>query len=158
MHTRVEKTPTCRWHRPCSLRYHGLAHSSYLGTDLSFSEDFFSERRRELHPARQQTKDRRLLSRCRNVLKFLAEKLSEHLAKQGVIFTKCFHDPLRLMGEERLTDGTHIRRVGTTAINHGCLLARHCTYFFHRHDQVPLPQTHRVANFPLHHSEPEPSE
>lgn len=118
-------------------------------------EDYFAERQAELLPSGEQAKDGRTFSWCGDVLEFLTEGLEKHLAQNGITFTKPFPGPFQLMDEDQSTDGNHVRRFWTIALDHGCPLARLCTYFFHRHDQVALPQPPQVVSFPLDHSEPE---
>ena len=127
--------------------------------DLSRTiEDYFAERRAELLPSGEQTKDGRRFSWCGDVLEFLTEGLAERLAAKGITFSKSFPGPFRLMDEEQLAGGNHVRRFWTMALNHGCPIARLCTYFFHRHDQVPLPQPPHVVAYPPDHPVPEAPE
>jgi len=121
-------------------------------------EGYFAERQAELLPSGEQTKDGKQFSWCGDVLEFLTEGLVEHLAARGITFSKSFPGPFRLMDEEQLANGDHVRRFWTMALNHGCPIARLCTYFFHRHDQVPLPHPPQVVAFPPDHPEPEAAE
>jgi hypothetical protein len=121
-------------------------------------EDYFAERQAELLPSGDRTKDGKRFSWCGDVLEFLTEGLAERLAASGITFSKSFPGPFRLMDEEQLEGGNHIRRFWTMALDHGCPLARLCTYFFHRHDQVPLPQPPHVVAYPPDHPEIEVTE
>jgi hypothetical protein len=121
-------------------------------------EDYFAERQAKLLPSGEQTKDGRQLAWCGDVLEFLTEGLSERLAARGITFSKSFPGPFRLMDEEQLEGGNHIRRFWTMALAHGCPIARLCTHFFHRHDQIPLPRLPRVTAYPPDHPEPEAAE
>jgi Family of unknown function (DUF6022) len=121
-------------------------------------EEHFAERQAEILPSGQQTKDGKRLSWCGDVLEYLTEGLAERLAARGITFSKAFPGPFRLMDEDQLTDGQHVRRFWTMALDHGCPIARLCTYFFHRHDQVTLPQPPRVIAYPPDHPEPDTEE
>ena len=118
-------------------------------------EEYFAERQAEILPSGQQTKSGKRLSWCGVVLEFLTEGLAERLAASGITFSKAFPGPFRLMDEDQLTDGRHVRRFWTVAFDHGCPVARLCTYFFHCHDQVTLPQPPRVIAYPPDHPEPD---
>jgi hypothetical protein len=118
-------------------------------------EDYLAERQAEVLPSGELAKDGRRFSWCGDVLEFLTEGLAERLAARGITFTESFPGPFQLMDEEQLADGRHIRRFWTTALLQGCPIARLCTYFFHRHDQVPLPQPPRVVAYPADHPDPE---
>jgi hypothetical protein len=127
--------------------------------DLSRTiEDYFAERRTELLSSGEQTKDGKRFSWCGDVLEFLTEGLAERLAAKGITFSKSFPGPFQLMDEEQLADGNHIRRFWTMALDHGCPIAHLCTYFFHRHDQVPLPQLPQVIAYPPDYLETEAAE
>jgi hypothetical protein len=65
----------------------------------------------------------------------------------GITFAHPFPGPLRLMDEVQRADGQHVRRFLTVALHHGCPIARICTFFFHRHDQISLPQAPLVMAF-----------
>ncbi len=121
-------------------------------------EEHFAERQAEILPSGQQTKDGKRLSWCGDVLEFLTEGLAERLAASGITFSKAFPGPFRLMDEDQLTDGQHVRRFWTMALDHGCPIARLCTCFFHRHDQVTLPQPPRVIAYPPDHPVPDTEE
>lgn len=121
-------------------------------------EDYFAERQTDVLPSGEQTKDGRRLSWCGDVLEFLTEGLAERFAARGITFSKSFPGPFRLMDEEQLMDGNHVRRFWTMALDHGCPIARLCTYFFHRHDQVLLPRPPQVVAYPPDHLGPEASE
>lgn len=121
-------------------------------------EAFLAERQAELLPSGEKTKDGTTFSWCGEVFEFLTAGLAERLAKRGITFSKSFPGPFRLMDEEQHADGSHVRRFWTTALEHGCPIAKICTYFFHRHDQVRLPQLPQVVSFPLDHPESEESE
>lgn len=118
-------------------------------------EDYFAERQAELLPSGEQTKDGRRFSWCGELLEFLIEGLAERLAPIGITFSKSFPGPFRLMDEDQLANGDHVRRFWTVALEHGCPIARLCTYFFHRHDIVPLPQPPRVVAYPPDQPGPE---
>lgn len=121
-------------------------------------EEYFAERQAKLLPSGEQTKDGKQFSWCGDVLEYLTDGLAERLAARGITFSKAFPGPFRLMDEDQLTDGRHIRRFWTMALDHGCPVARLCTYFFHRHDQVTLPQPPRVVAYPPDHPEPDQEE
>ncbi|NJN37216.1 MAG: hypothetical protein HC794_09430 [Nitrospiraceae bacterium] len=121
-------------------------------------EDYFAERQAELLPSGKQTKDGKQLSWCGDVLEFLTEGLADRLAARGITFSKSFPGPFRLMDEEQLEGGNHIRRFWTMALAQGCPIARLCTHFFHRHDQIPLPQLPQVTAYPPDHPAPEAAE
>jgi len=118
-------------------------------------EEYFAERQAEILPSGEQTKDGKRLSWCGDVLEYLTEGLAERLAARGITFNKAFPGPFRLMDEDQLTDGRHVRRFWTMALDRGCPIAQLCTYFFHRHDQVTLPQPPQVIAYPLDHPEPD---
>ena len=118
-------------------------------------EEHFIARQAELLPSGEQAKDGRRFSWCGDLLEFLTEGLTERLAARGITFSKCFPGPFRLLDEEQSANGDHVRRFWTTALSHGCPIARLCTYFFHRHDRVPLPQLPRVIAYPPDHPNPE---
>lgn len=118
-------------------------------------EAYFAERQAEILPSGEQSKDGKRLSWCGDVLEYLTDGLAERLAARGITFSKTFPGPFRLMDEDQLTDGQHIRRFWTMALDHGCPITKLCTYFFHRHDQIPLPKPPRVVAYPLDHPEPE---
>ena len=145
---------------PSLLYTSGMDHrTSFTPEDISRTiEDYFAERQAELLPSGEQTKDGKRFSWCGDVLEFLTDGLTERLAAQGITFSKSFPGPFRLMDEEQLAGGDHVRRFWTMALNHGCPIARLCTYFFHRHDQVPLPYPPQVVAFPPDHPEPEAAE
>ena len=121
-------------------------------------EEYLAERQAELLPSGDRTKDGKRFTWCGDVLEFLTDGLAERLATSGITFSKSFPGPFRLMDEEQLTGGNHIRRFWTIALHRGCPIARLCTYFFHRHDQVPLPQLPHVVAYPPDHPEPEAAE
>jgi hypothetical protein len=121
-------------------------------------EDYLAERQAELLPSGDRTKDGKRFTWCGDVLEFLTDGLAERLATSGITFSKSFPGPFRLMDEEQLTGGNHIRRFWTIALHRGCPIARLCTYFFHRHDQVPLPHPPHVVAYPPDHPEPEAAE
>ena len=111
-------------------------------------EAYFSERQSELLPSGAQARDGRHFSWCGDVLEFLIEGLTERLANQGITFSKSFPGPFRLMDEDQFASGDHVRRFWTMALHRGCPIARVCTYFLHRHDQVMLPQPPTVVAYP----------
>jgi hypothetical protein len=121
-------------------------------------EEHFMTRQAELLPSGEQTKDGRRFSWCGDLLEFFTEGLSECLAARGITFSKSFPGPFRLMDEEQAANGNHVRWFWTTALSQGCPIARLCTYFFHRHDQVPLPQLPQVVahppDYPDHETKP----
>jgi hypothetical protein len=121
-------------------------------------EDYFAERQSNLLPCGAQTKDGRTFSWCGEVLEYLTEELTERLAARGITFNHPFPGPFRLMDEDQLADGRHVRRFWTTVLAQGCPIARLCTYFVHRHDQVSLPQLPHVVAFPADHPDQEATE
>jgi len=121
-------------------------------------QEYFAERQAEILSSGEQTRDGRRLSWCGDVLEFLTEGLAERLATRGITFSKTFPGPFRLMDEDQQTDGQHVRRFWTMALDHGCPIACLCTYFFHRHDRVTLPQPPRVIAYPPDHPEPDTEE
>ena len=134
-------------------------HSPVTPEDLSRTiEEYFAERQSQLLPPGEETKDGRRFSWCGDVLDFLTEGLAERLASSGITFSKSFPGPFQLMDEEQLAGGNHIRRFWTMALAQGCPIARLCTCFFHRHDQVPLPQLPQVVVYPPDHPGPEAAE
>lgn len=106
-----------------------------------------AERQMELLPSGEASKDGRYFAWCGDILDFLTEGLAERCAAKGITFTDVFPGPFRLMDEEQQPDGQHVRRFWTVALHRGCPIARICTYFFHRHDQVSLPQLPRVVGY-----------
>ena len=118
-------------------------------------EAYFAERHAYLLPNGEETRDGRRFSWCGDVLDFLTEGLPERLAAQGITFSKSFPGPFRLMDEDQSPNGDHVRRFWTTALAHGCPIARLCTAFFHRHDRVELPRPPKVEAFPPDLPEPE---
>jgi hypothetical protein len=118
-------------------------------------EEHFAMRQAELLPSGEETRDGRRFSWCGDLLEFFTEGLTERLAASGITFSKSFPGPFRLMDEEQTANGDHVRRFWTTALSHSCPIARLCTYFFHRHDRVTLPQLPKVVAFPPDHPEPE---
>lgn len=145
---------------PSLLSVSAMDHRTPLSPEhLSRSiEGYFAERQAELLPSGEQTKDGKQFSWCGDVLEFLTEGLGDRLAARGITFSKSFPGPFRLMDEEQLANGDHVRRFWTMALDHGCPIAKLCTYFFHRHDQVPLPQPPHVVAYPPDHPAPEASE
>ncbi len=121
-------------------------------------EEHFVARQADLLPSGEQTKEGRRFSWCGDVLEFLTEGLAERLAARGITFSKSFPGPFRLMDEDQLEGGNHIRRFWTMALAQGCPIARLCTHFFHRHDQIPLPQLPQVTAYPPDHPAPEAAE
>lgn len=121
-------------------------------------EDYFTERHADLIASGEQTKDGRVFSWFGEVLEYLTEGLAERLAARGLTFGRPFPGPFQLMDEEHLPDGRHVRRFWTTVLAHGCPIARLCTYFFHRHDRVTLPQLPKVVAFPANHPDQETTE
>ncbi|MDO9117457.1 MAG: hypothetical protein Q7U39_05845 [Nitrospira sp.] len=117
-------------------------------------EAYFAERQAAILPSGEQTTDGKQLSWCGEVLEYLTEGLAERLAGRGITFSKAFPGPFRLMDEDQMADGQHVRRFWTMALDHGCPIARLCTIFFHRHDNVTLPQPPRVMAYPPDHPEP----
>lgn len=118
-------------------------------------EEHFATRQAELLPSGEQTKDGRRFSWCGDLLEFFTEGLAERLAASGITFSKSFPGPFRLWDEEQSANGEHVRRFWTTALSQGCPIARLCTYFFHRHDRVTLPQLPKVVAYPPDHPDPE---
>jgi hypothetical protein len=122
-------------------------------------QDYLAERHSTILPSGDHAQDGRQFTWCGEVLEFLTEGLVERFAARGITFTKSFPGPFRLMDEDQQADGQHVRRFWTVALDHGCPIAKLCTFFFHRHDQVPLPQPPQVVGFPPDHQEaPEAAE
>ncbi|GKS59140.1 hypothetical protein YTPLAS18_26670 [Nitrospira sp.] len=111
--------------------------------------EYLKERRAHILPSGQGSQDGRVFSWCGEVLDFLVEGIGERLAVHGIAFTSPFPGPFRLWDEERNQDGTHVRRFWTTALAHGSPIARLCTLFFHRHDQVRIPAPPHVIAYPI---------
>jgi hypothetical protein len=125
-------------------------------TDLCQSVDrHLRERYAQLTAAGDQAPDGRRFIWCGEVFDYLMEGLTERLAAMGVTFTQTFPGPFRLLDEDQQSDGRHVRRFWTTALDHGCPIARLCTFFVHRHDQVTLPELPRVQAFPPDHPVPD---
>lgn len=118
-------------------------------------EEHFVARQAELLPSGEQSRDGRRFSWCGDLLEFFAEGVAERLASKGITFSKSFPGPFRLMDEEQAPNGDHVRRFWTTVLSQGCPIARLCTYFFHRHDRVTLPQLPKVVTYPPDHPSPE---
>lgn len=108
---------------------------------------YVAERQTKLLPSGEASRDGRRFSWCGEILDFLTEGLTERFAAKGITFTNAFPGPLRLMDEDQQPNGQHVRRFWTVALHHGCPIARICTYFFHRHDQVSLPQVPRIVAY-----------
>ena len=121
-------------------------------------QSYVAERQKELLPPGDRSKDGRPFFWCGEILDFLTEGLVERFAAKGITFTNSFPGPLRLMDEDQQPDGQHVRRFWTVALHHGCPIARICTYFFHRHDQVSLPQVPRIVAYAPSHPAGEDSE
>jgi len=119
-------------------------------------EAYFVERHAELLSSGEATRDGRQFLWCGDVLDFLIDGLTEHLAAQGITFSKSFPGPFRLMDEDQSSTGDHVRRFWTTALKHGCPIARLCTSFFHRHDRITLPCLPTITAYPHDHQEPDP--
>lgn len=117
-----------------------------LGDEI---QAYVVERQSKLLASGDASRDGRRFSWCGDILDFLTEGLDERLAARGITFTNAFPGPLRLMDEDQQPNGQHVRRFWTVALHRGCPIARVCTLFFHRHDQVPLPQTPRVVAYAL---------
>lgn len=135
-----------------SMKQHPPVTPEHLSRTI---EEYFAERQEEILPSGELTRDGKRLSWCGEVLEYLTEGLAERLAARGITFSKAFPGPFRLMDEDQLTDGRHVRRFWTVALDHGCPIARLCTHFFHRHDQVTLPQPPRVIAYTPDHPEPD---
>ena len=119
---------------------------------------YVNERQRQLLPSGEVTSEGRRFSWCGDILDFLADGLAERLAPLGITFTNPFPGPLRLMDEVQQPDGQHVRRFWTVALHRGCPIARICTFFFHRHDQISLPQAPLVMAFSPDHTAGEDGE
>lgn len=117
-----------------------------LGEEI---QAYVVERQNKLLVTGDASQDGRRFSWCGDILDFLTEGLDEKLAARGITFTNAFPGPLRLMDEEQQPNGQHVRRFWTVALHQGCPIARICTFFFHRHDQVRLPQSPRVVAYAL---------
>ncbi|MCW5797588.1 MAG: hypothetical protein KIT40_03745 [Nitrospira sp.] len=113
---------------------------------------YVDERQRQLLPSGEASREGRRFSWCGDILDFLTDGLAERLAPMGITFTTPFPGPLRLMDEVQQPDGRHVRRFWTVALHGGCPLARICTLFFHRHDQISLPQAPLVMAFAPDHN------
>ncbi len=111
--------------------------------------EHLAERQRSLLPSGRQSKDGRRFSWCGEVFDFLIEGLGDRLAARGITFTAPFPGPFRLLDEDRRPDGHHVRRFWTTALAGGCRIARLCTLFHHRHDEVRLPEPPQVRAYPI---------
>lgn len=118
---------------------------------------YLDERRALLDASGEGTACGRRFSWCGDVLEFLTEGVADRLAGLGITFQRPFPGPFRLWDEEQRPDGTHVRRFWTTALERGCPIAKLCTFFFHRHDQVAVPHPPRVVGFPPDHR-PDPRE
>ncbi|HQR13552.1 MAG TPA: DUF6022 family protein [Nitrospira sp.] len=110
-------------------------------------QTYVDERQRQLLPSGEASSDGHRFSWCGDILDFLTDGLSERLAPMGISFSNPFPGPLRLMDEIQQPDGQHVRRFWTVALHRGCPIARICTFFFHRHDQISLPQMPLVMAF-----------
>lgn len=119
---------------------------------------YVAERQGQLLPSGEASRDGRRFSWCGDILDFLAEGLAERVASLGITFSSPFPGPLRLMDEVQQPDGQHVRRFWTVALHQGCPIARICTVFFHRHDQISLPQTPLVMAFATHRQASEDAE
>jgi hypothetical protein len=118
-------------------------------------EAHFVEQHAKLLSSGEETRDGRRFSWCGDVLEFLIEGLTERLAFHGITFSKSFPGPFRLMDEDQSPNGDHVRRFWTTALAHGCPIARLCTSFFHRHDRIGIPHPPAIVAYPPNHQEPE---
>lgn len=114
---------------------------------------YVAERQSKLLASGEGSCDGRRFSWCGDILDFLTEGLDERLAARGITFTAAFPGPLRLMDEDQQPNGQHVRRFWTVALHSGCPIAKICTLFFHRHDQVKLPQPPRVVAYALDHED-----
>ena len=123
-----------------------------LGDEI---QAYVVERQSKLLASGEASRDGRRFSWCGDILDFLTEGLDERLAARDITFTNAFPGPLRLMDEEQQPNGEHVRRFWTIALHRGCPIARICTLFFHRHDQVKLPQPPRVVAYTLDHQDGE---
>ena len=121
-------------------------------------QTYVDERQRQLLPSGEASSDGHRFSWCGDILDFLAEGLAERVASLGITFSSPFPGPLRLMDEVQQPDGQHVRRFWTVALHQGCPIARICTVFFHRHDQISLPQTPLVMAFATHRQASEDAE
>ncbi|HSN05191.1 MAG TPA: hypothetical protein VLS44_09425 [Nitrospira sp.] len=121
-------------------------------SELSQSvERYFAERHAHLASSGDRTQDGRQFTWCGEVFDYLTEGLTERLAAIGITFSQTFPGPFRLLDEEQRADGQHIRRFWTTALQRGCPVAKLCTSFVHRHDQVTLPELPHVQAYPPDH-------
>ncbi|HNV25236.1 MAG TPA: DUF6022 family protein [Nitrospira sp.] len=119
---------------------------------------YVDERQQHVLPSGEASSDGRRFSWCGDILDFLTDGLAERLAPMGITFTNPFPGPLRLMDEVQQPDGQHVRRFWTVALHQGCPIARICTFFFHRHDQIRLPQAPLVMAFAPNHNAGEDGE
>lgn len=114
-------------------------------------ERYLAERHAHLAPSGDHTDDGLQFTWCGDVLDYLTEGLTEQLATLGITFSQPFPGPFRLLDEAQQADGQHIRRFWTTAFQHGCPIAKLCTFFIHRHDQVTLPALPHIQAYPPDH-------
>ena len=110
---------------------------------------YMDERQAEILLSGQAAKDGRSFSWCGEVLDFLVEGIGDRLATYGVTLSTPFPGPFRLWDEEHRPDGGHVRHFWTTVLANGCPIARLCTFFYHRHDQVQLPVPPQVVAYPI---------
>lgn len=118
---------------------------------------YLADRLDQLLPCGRQSRDGRRFAWCGEVFDFLIEGVMEQLASRGVTFTTPYPGPFRLMDEDQLPDGRHIRRFWTVACADGCPITRLCTRFVHRHDDVRLPEAPQVDIYPLEQIDPSES-
>jgi len=111
-------------------------------------QDYLGERQAQIAPPGDRSRTGQVFDWCGDVLEFLAEGVSERFAARGISFSSPFPGPFRLWDEDQQPDGEHIRRFWTTALLHGCPVAKLCTFFFHRHDTPAIPRPLRVVAFP----------
>jgi hypothetical protein len=116
---------------------------------------YLAERHKQIGQigADDRTADGRRFGWCGEVLDFLVEGAAERMAGRGITFTNPLPGPFRLWDEDQQPDGEHVRRFWTTALLHGCPIAKLCTVFFHRHDRPALPRPPQVLACPPDHRE-----
>ncbi len=113
------------------------------------------QRLEEIAPCGDWSRCNQQFSWCGDLFDFLVEGIEKRVAQMGVTFREAYPGPLKLWDEDQATDGTHVRRFWTMALEQGCPIAKLCTFFFHRHDTVALPRPPQVVAFPPDHPETE---
>ena len=111
-------------------------------------QDYLGERQAQIASTGDRSRTGLVFAWCGDVLEFLVEGVAERFAARGISFSSPFPGPFRLWDEDQQPDGEHVRRFWTTALDHGCPVAKLCTFFFHRHDTPAIPRPPRVVAFP----------